>query len=445
LANRYKRTLQDSEIATEKIKNNFDVTAEELERLLLQKERESHREAVQGRLRGDVGGKREIGKAVSKGDLLLKGRNPGNARIQKQEDDVRARMSNTSDTYRKMVTQTQTIRQEYFNFRLPRILRALKECVDEINLGMQYHLSRYAFLYENIVLSDGTMLAPTDDTSSGLKLIIESIDNRSDFKTYMQNYAFAHGVGNNRGPRRDGHREEGDACGYMIFNGPLLPTIPALRSHPPTAKANSSAHVVDKGQPTFGVDLAEQMVCDGEDLPPIMIKCRQAIEKYGLQSQGIYRIGGSVRIAEMKERLDRDLNSVDLDAEEWSSHISNVTSVLKMWLRELPELLLTYSLYKGFLSAVSKLLRRFNERLRHIRLHERVNDLPNPNYVTLKYFTGHLYKVAQHESENAMSIQNLAIVFGRHYTARRKRSVHSQFVGTRRRQCEQRGGRHVNG
>ncbi|GBE88171.1 hypothetical protein SCP_1204010 [Sparassis crispa] len=396
LANRYERTLQDSEIATEKIKNKFDVTAEELERLLLQKEGESDREAVQGRSRGGAGGKRAIGKAVAKGGLLLKGRNPGN--IQKQEDDVRARMSNTSDTYRKMVTETQTIRQEYFNFQLPRILRALKECVDEIDLGTQYHLSRYAFLYENIVLSDGTTLAPPDDTSSGLKSIIESIDNRSDFKTYMQNYAFAHGGANNRGPRRDGPREEG-----------YLPPIPALSSHPPTAQANTSVHVADRGRPTFGVDLAEQMARDGEDLPPIMVKCCQAIEKYGLQSQGIYRIGGSVsKIAKLKERLDRDLDSVDLDAEEWSSDISNVTSVLKMWLRELPEPLLTYSLYKSFLDAA----RNENERLRHIRLHERVNDLPDPNYATLKYFMGHLHKVAQHESENAMSIQNLAIVFG---------------------------------
>ncbi len=35
-----------------------------------------------------------------------------------------------------------------------------------------------------------------------------------------------------------------------------------------------------------------------------------------------------------------------------------------------------------------------NERLRHIRLHERVNDLPDPNYATLKYFMGHLHKSA---------------------------------------------------
>lgn len=31
-----------------------------------------------------------------------------------------------------------------------------------------------------------------------------------------------------------------------------------------------------------------------------------------------------------------------------------------------------------------------NDRLRHIRLHERINELPDPNYATLKYFLGHL-------------------------------------------------------
>jgi len=76
------------------------------------------------------------------------------------------------------VFDTQTMRQEYFNFQLPRILRvgfdclyyhpsltiiqALKECADEVDLGTQYHLTRYAFLYESIVLSDGQILIPPD-------------------------------------------------------------------------------------------------------------------------------------------------------------------------------------------------------------------------------------------------------------------------------------------
>ena len=107
-----------------------------------------------------------------------------------------------------------------------------------------------------------------------------------------------------------------------------------------------------------------------------------------------------------------DLDSVDLDADEWSGDINNVASVLKLWLRELPDPLLTYELHNGFLEAAStrispiklpssqfppfSLLGNENDRLRHIRLHERVNDLPDPNYATLKYLMGHLNRSATH-------------------------------------------------
>ena len=49
-----------------------------------------------------------------------------------------------------------------------------------------------------------------------------------------------------------------------------------------------------------------------------------------------------------------DLDATNLDADEWSSDISNVTSVLKLWLRELPEPLLTMQLHQGFLDAASE-------------------------------------------------------------------------------------------
>lgn len=101
-----------------------------------------------------------------------------------------------------------------------------------------------------------------------------------------------------------------------------------------------------------------------------------------------------------------DIESVDLDSDEWIGDINNVTSVLKMWFRDLPEPLLTFGLHQGFIDAASErmvrgcrswvasdiILEIENDRLRHIRLHERVNDLPDANYATLKYFMGHLNK-----------------------------------------------------
>jgi hypothetical protein len=100
-----------------------------------------------------------------------------------------------------------------------------------MDLGTQYHLTRYAFLFESTVLSDGSTLVPPNEegplflvsnslqdaqircagSSSrlGLKATLEMIDNRGDFKAYMQNYAYARGPATPRGPRREGPSDEG--------------------------------------------------------------------------------------------------------------------------------------------------------------------------------------------------------------------------------------------
>lgn len=129
---------------------------------------------------------------------------------------------------------------------------------------------------------------------------------------------------------------------------------------------------LDKGRPTFGVDLTEQMIRDAVEVPRIVEKCCEAIEKYGLDLVGIYRISGTTsKIQKLKAALDRgalcgssgldshadinppDIEAVNLHSEEWSSDINNVTSALKLWLRELPEPLLSFSLYQGFVDAAS--------------------------------------------------------------------------------------------
>ena len=55
----------------------------------------------------------------------------------------------------------------------------------------------------------------------------------------------------------------------------------------------------------------------------------------------------------MNIKFSADFDSVNLDADEWSSDINNVTSVLKLWLRELPDPLLTFNLHQGFIEAAS--------------------------------------------------------------------------------------------
>lgn len=203
----------------------------------------------------------------------------------------------------------------------------------------------------------------------------------------MQNYAYARGGLAPRGPRREGPADEGFVSLSHFhhlptthpFCLPQLPPIPTHGERMPTVNHNhptpsATPHTPDRGRPTFGVDLSEQMARDNVELPAVMEKCCQAIEKYGLRSQGIYRINGTARkVTLLKEKLDKglllstiayvtmligsiDLDAVDLDSDEWSSDINNVTSALKSWFRELPDPVLTLALHQGFIDAASEWL-----------------------------------------------------------------------------------------
>lgn len=244
---------------------------------------------------------------------------------------------------------------------------------------MQYHLSRYAFLYESTVLGDGTSISPvsTVDGSTGLKSSVEAIDNRADFKQFMQNYQVLHGR-EYKGPRREGPYEEGYA---------QQPTGGSAMS-PLGSKGGATAGA--QTRPIFGVPLAEQMERDGVDVPPILEKCAEAIEQVGIENKGIYRLSGTTsKVQRLKGQFDADWMAVDLmNNDEAIGDINIVAGCLKLWFRELPEPLMTWDLYGSFIEAA----KIENDRLRHIRMHERVNDLPDANYATLKYLMGHLNK-----------------------------------------------------
>jgi hypothetical protein len=126
LGTRLERNLLDSENATDKSKMRFDGAVEELERVLLSKAGENARDIANSpheQSSGAAGqsntGKRTLGKAIGK----LKGGPKNAAQIQRMEEDSRAKMNNASDAYRQQVLATQTIRQEYFNLQLPRMLK----------------------------------------------------------------------------------------------------------------------------------------------------------------------------------------------------------------------------------------------------------------------------------------------------------------------------------
>jgi Rho GTPase-activating protein RGD1 len=42
-------------------------------------------------------------------------------------------------------------------------MKSLKETADECDTGLQYHLARYTYLFENTMVSDGLVIAPVNE------------------------------------------------------------------------------------------------------------------------------------------------------------------------------------------------------------------------------------------------------------------------------------------
>ncbi|KAF9362652.1 rho GTPase-activating protein [Mortierella sp. NVP85] len=156
----------------------------------------------------------------------------------------------------------------------------------------------------------------------------------------------------------------------------------------------------------FGVDLRHLML-DG-NIPVIVEKCLEEIEKRGLEEVGIYRVPGSVSaINRLRQSFNSGSENVDLESDEWKD-INVVAGALKQFLRELPEAVVSHTLYDSMIAAVA--LEDYDERL--IAMKDLIRTLPPPNYILLKRIIEHLERITDFEEVNHMYAANLAIVFG---------------------------------
>jgi hypothetical protein len=58
--------------------------------------------------------------------------------------------------------------------------------------------------------------------------------------------------------------------------------------------------------PVFGIELSTLMKRDQQEVPMIVQKCAEAVEKYGLHSVGIYRESGTgTQIQKLKADFNR--------------------------------------------------------------------------------------------------------------------------------------------
>jgi Rho GTPase-activating protein 32 len=213
---------------------------------------------------------------------------------------------------------------------------------------------------------------------------------------------------------------------HMPLPAPLVgslaisPTKPVLRKHgklitffrsfilarPSRRRLKQSGIYKER---VFSCDLGEHLMNSGLDIPQVLKSCAEFIEEFGIVD-GVYRLSGiTSNIQKLRRAFDEE-RIPDLTQPDIKQDIHAVTSLLKMYFRELPNPLCTYQLYDNFVEAIQARQDGVEDlRLKMIR--QTVRKLPPPHYRTLKYLACHLYRIAKHSSKTGMTERNIAIVW----------------------------------
>nr|XP_046157222.1 unconventional myosin-IXb-like isoform X2 [Oncorhynchus gorbuscha] len=153
----------------------------------------------------------------------------------------------------------------------------------------------------------------------------------------------------------------------------------------------------------FGVRVCH-LTSDKNTVPMVLEIMLEHVEMNGLYTEGIYRKSGSAnRMKELHQLMETDPHAVCL--EDYPIH--TVTGLVKQWLRELPDPLMTFIHYNDFLRAVEHPEKQ--EQLHAI--YKVLEELPTACFNTLERLVFHLVRVSKEESHNRMSPNSLAIVF----------------------------------
>ncbi|XP_028403543.1 rho GTPase-activating protein 45-like isoform X2 [Dendronephthya gigantea] len=200
-------------------------------------------------------------------------------------------------------------------------------------------------------------------------------------------------------------------CGLSWHNKKCLENLQTACSHSRMLPSPM------KRMKTFGVRFSEE-----GGVPVLVTKCVKEINRRGLKVKGIYRVSGvKSKMENLCQDFETNAESVDLSTQP--PHL--IASVLKLYIRQLPEPLMTTKLYADLIQlakesthlnwlTVEEYEGDAKDEFRSLlaKLQITLKKLPRSNYLTTATLIKHLHKVSLHEEYNQMNPQNLAIVFG---------------------------------
>uniref|UniRef100_A0A8C5JXS2 Rho GTPase activating protein 45 n=1 Tax=Jaculus jaculus TaxID=51337 RepID=A0A8C5JXS2_JACJA len=177
----------------------------------------------------------------------------------------------------------------------------------------------------------------------------------------------------------------------------------------------------------FGQDFSQAARGTPDGVPFIIKKCICEIERRALRTKGIYRVNGvKTRVEKLCQAFENGKDLVELS----QALPHDISNVLKLYLRQLPEPLICFRLYHELVGLAKDSLKAEaeakaasrgrqdgseNEAVNVAmvgRLRELLRDLPAENQATLQYLLRHLRRIVEVEQDNKMTPGNLGIVFG---------------------------------
>ncbi|VDM74628.1 unnamed protein product [Strongylus vulgaris] len=159
-------------------------------------------------------------------------------------------------------------------------------------------------------------------------------------------------------------------------------------------------------RPVFGIDLSEHLRHTQGRVALVLEKCCSMLRASGFTEKGLFRVNGNnTKIRRMKAAFDA--GQIDIDERAYCMDPHSVCSVLKSYLRELPDPLLTHRLHNDWVNAA-----KLEDEAKLQAFERCIGELPACHRHNLTYLINFLSEMLQHQDQTAMNCGNLAIVFG---------------------------------
>ncbi|KAJ7225904.1 hypothetical protein GGX14DRAFT_422836 [Mycena pura] len=190
----------------------------------------------------------------------------------------------------------------------------------------------------------------------------------------------------------------------------LVAYIPrSLASAIPDRILYQNGYVGDCQDLIFGFSLVDYATAhnlpEGE-APKIVQICVREIDKRGLESEGIYRVSGRHAVVQfLQHEIERDESKFEFKPKD---DVYAVASLLKLYLRELPEPIFRFSLQDRIQHTEDRADHQSNN---FMLLKTKIRRLLPVHQATLKLLVEHLSRVVARSSVNKMDAKNVAIVF----------------------------------